>query len=199
MRNQSFVFTMRKAFFSPNGIRAGWRVLIFFGIGTGIVFGTSFLLEHLPPTARILSAHVRGLMTVPVSVLIEIPTLAAVFLSALIMSKIERRPFGQYGLPFAGAFGKFFWQGVVWGLVMATVVMATMYALGGFSFGTLALPGSAAIKYGLQWAFTCLLVGLAEEFEYRGYAQFTLTTGMGHDEGHDSRIPVSGRISQNAK
>src|SRR5262249_6973251 len=49
----------------------------------------------------------------------------------------------------------------------------------GFSFGTFALSTFAAIKYGFQWAFVCLLIGFAEELEYRGYAQFTLTTGMG--------------------
>ena len=179
MRNQRFAFTMRKVFLGPNGVRAGWRVLIFFGIGTAINFATSAGLEHFPPTARILSAHVRGLMTVPFSVVIYIPVILAAFGSAFIMSNIERRPFGQYGLPFASAFGTLFWQGVAWGLVMGAVVMAAMYTLGGFSFGTLALSGSAAIKYAVLWAFAFLLVGLAEEFEYRGYAQFTLATGMG--------------------
>jgi len=179
MRNQGFTSTVRKVFWGPNGIRAGWRVLIFFGVGTLISLATQAGLKHFPPTARILSEHIRGLMTVPFTVLIEIPVILAAFVSAFIMSKIERRPFRQYGLPFASAFGRLFWQGIVWGLVMATAVMAAMYVLGGFSFGTLALSKSAAIKYGVLWAFVFLLVGLAEEFEYRGYAQFTLTTGMG--------------------
>jgi len=61
----------------------------------------------------------------------------------------SRRPFGPYGLPFASAFGRLFWRGVVWGLVMATAVMATMYVLGGLSFSTFALSGSATIKYGV--------------------------------------------------
>ena len=179
MLNQRFASTVRKAFWGPNGIRAGWRVSIFFGIGTAISFATSAGLEHFPPTARILSAHVRGLMTVPFAVVIQIPILLAAFGGAFIMSKIEQRSFGDYGLPLAGAFGRLFWQGVVWGLVIFSVEMVAISALGGFSFGTFALSGFAAIKYGLLWAFICLLIGLAEEFEYRGYAQFTLTAGMG--------------------
>jgi membrane protease YdiL (CAAX protease family) len=169
---------LRKVFWRPNGIRAGWRLLIFVALYLLFGYAISVALDHFPPTARILSAHVRGLMTVPFSFVIEIPSLAF-FLGALIMSKIERRPFGKYGVPLVGAFGKLFWQGVLWGLAAQTVVMLAIYTLGGFSFGTFALSGFAVIKYGVLWALLYLFVGLAEEFEWHGYAQFTLTTGMG--------------------
>ena len=44
------------------------------------------------------------------------------------------RPFGVYGLPGAAAFGARFWQGVVWGLGMITVMIFPDSALsGGFS------------------------------------------------------------------
>jgi len=88
------------------------------------------------------------------------------------------RPQTSFGRSLTGAFGTVFWQGVVWGLVILGVDMVAMSVLSGFSFHICTL-GFQAIKYGLLWAFVCLLIGLAEEFEYRGYAQFTLTTGMG--------------------
>ena len=170
---------LRKAFWGPNGIRAGWRLILFFGIGTAIVYAVEAGLEYFPPTARILSAHVRGVLTLAFGAVVEIPQFLAVFLSALIMTKIERRSFGAYGLPLKGVFGKLFWIGVLWGLATMSAEMATMAALGGFSFETFALSGVAAIQYGLGWAFGFLLVGLAEEFQYRGYAQYTLSTAIG--------------------
>jgi len=50
------------------------------------------------------------------------------------------------------------WQGVVWGLVILSVEMVVMSVLSGFSFDTFALSRFTAIKYGLLWAFVCLLI-----------------------------------------
>jgi uncharacterized protein len=170
---------LRNVFWGSTGIRAGWRLLIYLPLTYVLTEAISALLNHLPLTARILSAHVRGIMTAPFGIVVEIPVLLAFPLPALIMAKIERRPFGTYGLPLTGAFGKLFWHGVIWGLVAMSVVMVAIYALGGFSFGTFALSGFAVIKYGLLWALVYLLVGLAEEFQMHGYTLFTATTGIG--------------------
>jgi uncharacterized protein len=170
---------LRKVFLGADGLRAGWRLLIYLPL-TYVLFEAIWaLLDRIPLTARILTSHVRGVMTAPFSIVTYISSLLAFPLPALIMAKIERRPFGTYGLPLTGAFGKFFWQGVAWGLVAMSVVMVAIYALGGFSFGTIALSGFTVIKYGLLWALACLCVGLAEEFKYHGYTLFTATTGIG--------------------
>jgi uncharacterized protein len=98
--------------------------------------------------------------------------------TAAIMARGEKRPFGAYGLPLRQTFGKLFWQGVVWGLIYQTVEMVVIWALGGFSFGTIALSGATLIKYAFVWAVGYVLVGIDEEFQFRGYAQFTLADGM---------------------
>jgi uncharacterized protein len=170
---------LRTVFLGPNGIRAGWRLLIYLPLTYVLSEAISALLDHIPLTAGILSAHVRGVMTPGFGIVVYIPVLLAFPLPALIMAKIERRPFATYGLPLKGAFGKLFWQGVIWGLVAMSVVMVAIYALGGFSFGTFALSGFAVIKYGLLWAVASLFVGLAEEFQWHGYTLFTATTGIG--------------------
>jgi uncharacterized protein len=170
---------LRRVFRGPGGIRAGWRLLIYLSLTYVLTEATSALLNHVPLTARILSAHVRGIMTPGFGIIVEIPVLLAFPLGGLIMSKIERRPFGTYGLPLTGAFGKLFWQGVAWGLVAMSVVIVAISVLGGFSFGAFALSGPAVIKYGLLWAFVYLLVGLVEEFQFHGYTLFTATTGIG--------------------
>jgi membrane protease YdiL (CAAX protease family) len=51
--------------------------------------------------------------------------------------------------------------------------------LGGFSFGTLALSARDIVIYGLAWSMAFVMVGLFEEFLYRGYALYTLGIGLG--------------------
>ena len=57
--------------------------------------------------------------------------------------------------------------------------MLAIYLLGGFTFGTLALFGTALVKFALLWGIGFVFVGMYEEFLFRGYAQFTLASGMG--------------------
>ncbi|MGH9710412.1 MAG: lysostaphin resistance A-like protein, partial [Candidatus Acidiferrales bacterium] len=52
-------------------------------------------------------------------------------------------------------------------------------ALHGFTFGSVALAGRALVGYALIWAIAFLLTGFSEEFLFRGYSQFTLSTGIG--------------------
>jgi membrane protease YdiL (CAAX protease family) len=103
----------------------------------------------------------------------------ATFAAAAIMGMLEARPFGGYGLPHAAAFGARFWQGAAWGIAMIAAIIFLIRAFGGFSFGDLALRGSVLWGYAVLWAVVFLFVGFFEEFLFRGYAQFTLTTGIG--------------------
>jgi uncharacterized protein len=171
---------LRKIFFGSNGIRAGWRLLIFLAIFVALQFVViQRVMRHIPYFAQLAKqAQTGGVLTPQFSLIFESTILALVFLAAWIMSRIEKRPFGAYGVPLQGAFGKLFWQGVFWGLAFETVEMVTMAALGGFSFGSLALAGTALLKYAILWAIAFTLVGLFEEFLFRGYAQFTLGSGI---------------------
>jgi membrane protease YdiL (CAAX protease family) len=94
------------------------------------------------------------------------------------MGRIEGRPFGVYGLPGADAFGARFWQGALWGIAMITATILSIRLLGGFSFGDLALHGLQLWRYAIVWGVAFVLVGLFEEFLFRGYTQFTLVTGL---------------------
>jgi hypothetical protein len=104
------------------------------------------------------------------------------------MSRIERRPFSEYGITLSGAFGKRFWQGVVWGLAFETVEVLAIFAFGGFTFGTFALVRAEMMKFAILWAVAFVLVGLFEEFVFRSYAQFTLSSGMGFWPHSSSRV-----------
>jgi membrane protease YdiL (CAAX protease family) len=76
-------------------------------------------------------------------------------------------------------FGWRFWQGLLCGLVMISAMILLISLLGGYSLGGLALHGPAVWSYAAFWGLVFLLVGLFEEFFFRGYTQFTLATGIG--------------------
>jgi len=105
--------------------------------------------------------------------------LSGVLAAAGIMSRLEKRSFGTYGLPLRGAFGRLFWSGVVLGLAEISAVVGGMAAFGAYHFGTIAVHGTDLIRWATFWAIFFLIVGLYEEFQFRGYVQFTVTQGLG--------------------
>jgi membrane protease YdiL (CAAX protease family) len=159
----------------PNGIRAGWRVLIYLAFG-GVVF---FLLAAIAA----LLARGRALQVSQVTplgtALGEGGILLVSAVPAFIMARIERRKFDDYGLPVRTAFGKHFWIGTTVGFVSISACLLGIFAFHGFQLTGLNIHGSTILSATLAWAAAFLVVGLAEEFSFRGYLQYTLTTGMG--------------------
>jgi membrane protease YdiL (CAAX protease family) len=99
--------------------------------------------------------------------------------AALVMSRLEQRRFGHYGMPLLQALQKNFWVGALWGIAAITALMLVIRTLGGYSFGAVDLSSADVARYGLEWAAAFFLVGIYEEFFFRGYLQFTLSSGMG--------------------
>jgi len=165
-------------FRGPNGIRAGWRILIFLAILAGL-----FALLSLIVAAIGHGKHPRfgGLSQLAPSTLSlsEGVTLLLVGLAALIMSRIEHRRWGQYGLPILSAFKKDFWIGTVVGFLAISGCLFAIFALHGFQITGLSIHGSMIPFATASWCVTFAIVGLSEEFTFRGYLQYTLSTGMG--------------------
>jgi len=169
----------RRVFRGPDGIRAGWRLAIYVVIFAAAVYSLQNALLRVPPIARIVRNTRHGTLNPSAQFLIEGIGIASAFGAAGIMSKIEKRKFGAYGTPLAGAFGATFWLGILFGLFFETIEMLLLSAMGGFSFGTFALAGAELVKFAALWAVGFLMVGMFEEFLFRGYAQFTLAQGIG--------------------
>jgi membrane protease YdiL (CAAX protease family) len=159
-------------FLNEKGLRAGWRLLIYAVFVAAIGFSGGMVLRHFVPPAR-------GVFSPGYLFAGEVFSFVVVFGAALIMSLIEHRPPGIYGLPASSAFGKLFWQGFVIGLIEISALMALIAVFGGYSFGTLALHGSDILRWAMVWAIFFVFVGLFEEFLFRGYTQFTLADGIG--------------------
>ena len=163
---------LRIIFIGPQGVRAGWRLVVFFAllpaVGVAIVFPLKKLIPSLGPDFS------------PHKVIIgEMVSFAIVLIASAIMGRFEHRSLADYGLPFRFALGKQFWAGALWGFAMLSVIVIMMAASGAYTFGTLALSPPDVIKYALLWAVAFLMVGFFEEFAFRGYLQFTLTSGLG--------------------
>jgi membrane protease YdiL (CAAX protease family) len=162
----SYVLTL---FFGPDGLRPGWGLLLY-----GLMFYPLQMLANRLAWANNFGA--TGLWSI---MLQELGDFVAAVLPALVLARIERRPFSAYGLPPKQAFSMPFWAGTAWGFGSITVLMAALYGLHAFNFGHLALHGMRIAKFAVFWAVMFLLVGLFEEFLLRGYTQFTLTRGIG--------------------
>jgi membrane protease YdiL (CAAX protease family) len=168
-----------KPFVGPNGIRAGWRLLLFLFFFFAIATCIGFALRHVPAFHAWHKAQDPNVMSAPVQIFDEGVGVVSLLLAVLIMALIEKRSFANYYLPPDQAFGKRFWQGIPYGFAMLSLLLALIAAFRGFSLGGLALPGGDAVKYGLLYAIAFFLVGLFEEFSFRGYMQSTLGSGIG--------------------
>jgi membrane protease YdiL (CAAX protease family) len=170
-------------FRGPNGIRAGWRVLIFVALiaATLVVLAIPFVLMLALKGGKRpqIGIGVSGLTPLGLAIseagIFLIPSLVG----ALVMARIEHRKFGQYGLPAQSAFRKEFWIGILVGFLSISGCLLGIFALHGFHLTGLAIHGSTIASATAAWGATFVIVGLAEEFYFRGYLQFTLTTGMG--------------------
>lgn len=162
-----------KCFVGPNGMRAGWRLVIYLLIVTGLIAGLSFLaraLHQAQPTPTPLEPH--WLLSNDVVVF------GVILFASWVMSRIEGRRVADYGLPLRQAFRSQFWQGVVIGFASISALLLSLRLIGVFRFGNIGLYGFELFRYALLWGAAFLFVGLFEEFFFRGYALFTLTTGM---------------------
>src|SRR5581483_450714 len=157
-------------FVGPRGIRAGWRLAGYLVMALVVVVALFFVLQVWHPQGS------AKIWEFPVG---ELVSFLAAAIPAVIMAKIEKRPFGAYGLPGRQALGKLFWVGAVWGLAAVTFLICVLRGMHGFYFGHLALHGARVVKFALFWAAVFVIVGLFEEFLFRGYSLFTLATGMG--------------------
>lgn len=176
---QSSRSSIGNVFKGPQGIRAGWRLLIFMALFVAIASSLNFGV-HLIPAVRAWQKAQNPQVMVPSSMIVgEGIAVLSLMVAALLMTLIEKRSFADYYLPPHQAFGKRFWQGIPYGFAMLSLLLVLIAAFRGFSLGNLALSGADALKFGAGYGVAFILVGIFEEFSFRGYMQSTLTSGMG--------------------
>ncbi|MGH9354931.1 MAG: lysostaphin resistance A-like protein [Terriglobia bacterium] len=162
-----------RVFLNSNEVRSGWRLLIFLFLFAANSIIISALGRGL---ARASAHHFSPLALVTGDGL----ALLALLVATLIMAALERRSFSDYGLPWRRAFQAQFWSGALWGWAALTLLLLLIRLYRGFDFGWLALRSwKGLLYYAAVWALAFLVVGFFEEFFFRGYALYTLASGMG--------------------
>jgi len=169
-------FEFHSVFLNNTGLRAGWRLLIFAGFLALVGFGGSLLAsgagQSHSPTSEFRRAVLQSVG--------ELVIFGVLLLACLLMSRIERRPMGAYGLPLQRSALPLFFRGyVLWGFLPLALLLTVMRMLGVFHFGKFSPLNLETLTWALIWGAAFLVVGLFEEFLFRGYVQFTLADGIG--------------------
>jgi membrane protease YdiL (CAAX protease family) len=160
---------LRRAFYGPSELRAGWRLLIFLAIVISFINAGNMVVGRL----------LHGADDTTLFLVREVMDFLIFLLASWIMGRIEGRSIGDYGLPGRRMFRLEFWQGVVLGFASITGLLVAMRAVGVFYFGSLALHGADIWKWAVVYGLLFVLVALREEFRARGYGLFTLSAGIG--------------------
>jgi membrane protease YdiL (CAAX protease family) len=166
-------------FYNDRGLRAGWRLLIYLGMIYILTRGAGLIAKRLsagvpPPLPA--SEFTRAILQAAVELILF---LVLLFL-AWVMSKIEHRNVGVYGLLLQrSAFPEFIRGYFIWGFLPLALLLSILRALHVFYFGNVSPLSSQILGWGVLWFFFFLLVGFFEEYVFRGYFLFTLADGIG--------------------
>jgi len=159
-------------FFGEGGLRSGWRLAVYLLMVGALGAAITLLVVRI-------FGQPRGVPPVSAMVLQELVGFAVVFGAAALMSLVERRAVGDYGLTAQQLFGGKFWLGFLFGLAEISVLIGLIGGFGGYSFGSFALHGNEILRWGVIHLLLFTFVGFFEEFFFRGYTQFTLGDGIG--------------------
>ena len=163
--------------FGPQGLRAGWGILLFLILMSLFSYSLRFGLRGLEARHP---AEARQAMKEPppyAVILNDGILFVSVGLASWVMSRIERRPAGVYGLGGSRSVPHFA-AGSIWGLVFLSLLVLLLWRAGLTVFDGRLLFGMDAVRYAFEWAIAFLLVGLFEEYFLRGYLQYTLSRGL---------------------
>jgi membrane protease YdiL (CAAX protease family) len=177
-----------RIFFGAYGLRAGWSLLIFIAMaaaaGALILAGSHVYYLRHPAAEAARKAAAAATKTAgvvedkPSNSLFShgIPLTILLFFS-WVMSRIEYRSFDAYGLrrmPYVSDLIK----GLLAGLCAMSLLVGILAATHFLVFTGLANSGFTALNSALLWLVSFCLVGVAEEYFFRGYLQFTLARGL---------------------
>lgn len=180
---------VRRIFFGRDGMRAGWALLLWFVFVAMLGRGVNAIL-HLLLNGRVPPHTMPEWLTLLSSTLGFFMVGAA----ALVVSRIERRPWSAYGIGSirgrAGEFG----GGLLWGFALLSLLVGVLHATGYLAFNGWNLHGASNILlWAVIFALSFVMTGFFEEFAFRGFPQFTLTrgiAGMLRSAGLEERAPA---------
>jgi membrane protease YdiL (CAAX protease family) len=165
-------------FFGPDGLRAGWSLLVFiavcFGLFTLVGLEMRWFVIH---THQQLPRRNGEEMRPAFSIAMESATLLAVMLATALMAWFEHRRVASYGLLGRDRVRQFF-IGILTGFAFLSLLVGILVGTHHLQLQRVSIPPTTLLRYAAAWALMFFLVGLTEEFLLRGYALFTLARGI---------------------
>jgi membrane protease YdiL (CAAX protease family) len=158
----------------PNGLRAGWSILLFSAIVIilAYVFGT--LIASI--VSGVFQLQLDG-ETAASSIVSESEWVMAIAAAIAILSRLEHRRFLDYYL--AGpAVATRFVSGLISGFAALSALIAVLASGGWIHFGPAPEYQPQLLRYAALWIVAFFLVALTEEGSFRCYLQFTLARGI---------------------
>jgi membrane protease YdiL (CAAX protease family) len=169
---------VQDVFIGRDGLRAGWSLLLFLAIFLGLLLGTTFLLSAAGlSSSQASTPDAAKPLTAKVALAAEVISLFSVAVATWIMAKIEHRPASAFGLAGKRRLPNFL-AGLASGVALLSILVFSLRATGLLVFDGRLLFGRAALRHGAIWLLGFLLVGMFEEYFFRGYLQFTLARGI---------------------
>jgi membrane protease YdiL (CAAX protease family) len=170
---------LRKIFFNDRGLRAVWRLLIFLAILYAFSRAIGLVVHLL--SKKLKQPVPTNVLDPQFQIIGDGVAFLLLLLATFIMSRIERRSLGTYGLPIPGhpVLRRLLAGYLFLGFLPLTLCLFVMHLFHAFSFGSLALHGGEILKFGAEWMIAFFLVGLFEEYLLRGYTLYTLADGVG--------------------
>src|ERR1044071_3593349 len=165
-------------FYNDRGLRAGWGLLIYCGMIAGLLYGARLIAKSLGggPKGPPLPAHIQTIF----QAVGELVVFLVLLFLAWIMSRIERRNVGAYGLPLQRSALSALVRGFfLWGFLPLAFLLFVLRVTHAFYFGNVTALNAKILGWGLLWFVVFLLVGLFEEYMLRGYFLYTLADGIG--------------------
>src|SRR5579863_674098 len=133
-------------FWGPNGLRAGWRLLIFLAICAVIVFAISLASRTVSRSQIPSNPFLPQVLLASEAMLFGI-----VLIASWTMSKAEGRSLADYGIPWRFAFRSEFWKGAASGFAAISILLGALRLANVFHLGSVTLHGTEVWKYAWLW------------------------------------------------
>jgi membrane protease YdiL (CAAX protease family) len=162
-------------FFGPDGLRAGWSLLLYVGL-LGILITVCWLEVHW--LSGRLHQHPGVSPTYPaMTIFSEASLLLSVVLATAFMGWLEHRRAAFYGLAGVERLRQFL-IGAVCGFAFLSLLIGILTATHHLTLDRTHMGAAMTLRYAAAWGLCFFLVGMTEELMLRGYLLFTLARGI---------------------